>query len=83
MNANGLILGENLLPPGFQEVPISRVQAYTFGYDRDIALIPHLASAVGFQVTTYGVPDVLRPIYGDRPAGVAAFLRLRPFGEKR
>jgi hypothetical protein len=80
--SNELILGENPLPPGFEEMPIGYVQAYTFGYDRDIPLIPHLVSAIGFQVTTYGVPDVLRPIYGDHPAGVAAFLHLRPFGEK-
>lgn len=81
--SNELILGENPLPPGFEEVPIGHVQAYTLGYDRDIDLVPHLGSAIGLQVTTYGVPNVLRPIYGDHPAGVAVFLRLRPIGEKR
>ena len=54
--SNELILGENPLPPGFEEKPIGQVQAYTFGYDRDFDLIPDLASAVGAQVTTYGVP---------------------------
>ena len=79
-----LILGENPLPPGFQEQPIGPVQAYTFGYDRDIDLVPHLASAIGAQVTAYGVPGRLRPIYGQRPAGIAIFLRLRPFsGEEK
>ena len=48
------------------------------GYDRDVDLIPHLASAIGVQATSYGVPDLLQPIYGMRPAGVAVFLRLRP-----
>jgi len=38
--SNELILGENPLPPNFQEQPIGRVQAYTFGYDRDVDLIP-------------------------------------------
>ena len=78
-----LILGENPLPPGFQERPIGRVQAYTFGYDRDIELASHLASAVGAQVTTYGAPESLKVIYGSRPAAIAVFLRLRPSGEEK
>ena len=81
--SNELLLGENLLPPGFQEQPIGRVQTYTVGYDRDIEIVPHLASAIGAQVTTYGVPDILKPIYGARPAGVAIFLRLRPSGAEK
>lgn len=82
--SNELILGENPLPPGFEEQPIGQVQAYTLGYDRDIDLVPHLASAVGAQFTTYGVPDRLTPIYGNHPVGVAVFVRLRPFsGEER
>jgi hypothetical protein len=82
--SNELILGENPLPPGFREEPIGHVQAYTFGYDHDFDLIPHLASAIGAQFTTYGVPDVLKPIYGSHPLGVAIFIRLRPFsGQER
>jgi len=77
--SNELILGENPLPPGFIEEPIGHVQAYTFGYDHDFDLIPRLASSIGGQFTTYGVPDVLKPIYGSHPFGVALFLRLRPF----
>ena len=82
--SNELILGENPLPAGFVEEPIGRVQAYTVGYDHDFDLIPHLASAIGGQVTTYGVPDVLKPIYGSHPVGAAIFIRLRPFsGQER
>jgi hypothetical protein len=82
--SNELILGENPPPPNFQEQPIGRVQAYTFGYDRDVDLIPHVASAIGVQVTAYGVGDRLKPIYGSRPAGVAVFVRIRPFsGDER
>jgi hypothetical protein len=77
--SNELILGEDLLPPNFHEQPIGRVQSYTFGYDRDIDLIPHVASAMGVQVTAYGVGNGLQPVYGSRPAGVAIFVRLRPF----
>ncbi len=77
--SNELILGENPLPPNFQEQPIGRVQAYTFGYDRDIDLTPHVASALGVQVTAYGVGEKLKPTYGSRPAGIAVFVRIRPF----
>jgi hypothetical protein len=77
--SNELIFGGNPLPAGFQEEPIGRVQAYTFGYDRDFDLVPHLATAIGAQMSVYGVPDSLRPAYGARPAGVAVFVRLRPF----
>ncbi len=71
--------GENTLPSGFHEEPIGHVQAYTVGYDRDFDLIPHLRSAVGAQVTTYGVPQVLRSIYGSNPVGFNVFVRFRPF----
>ena len=77
--SNELLLGENPLPPGFHEQPIGRVQAYTFGYDRDFDVVPHLASALGMQFTAYGVPQTLQPIYGDRPVGVVIFARFRPF----
>ena len=82
--SNELILGENPLPAGFREEPIGHVQAYTVGYDHDFDVIPHLASAVGAQFTAYGVPDVLKPIYGSHPLGVAVFIRLRTFaGQER
>jgi hypothetical protein len=78
-----LTLGENTPPPGFAEEPAGRVQAYTFGYDRDIDLIPHLATALGAQVTAYTVESRLEPIYGSDPVGVTMFLRVRPFGKTR
>ena len=77
--SNELLIGENPLPPGFTESPLTHVQAYTFGYDRDFQLLPHLASAIGSQFTVYGVGAPLRPIYGSDPAGVNIFVRLRPF----
>ena len=80
--SNELLVGENPLPPGFEEKPIGHVQAYTFGYDRDYYLIPNLVSALGAQFTTYGVPGILDPIYGAHPIGVAMFVRLRPFSAK-
>jgi hypothetical protein len=77
--SNELILGEKPLPPNFREQPVGRIQAYTFGYDHDIDLLPKITSAIGAQVTVYGVGDGLKPIYGLHPAGVAVFVRIRPF----
>lgn len=77
--SNELLIGENPLPPGFMESPLTHVQAYTFGYDREFNFVPHLASAVGSQFTVYGVGTPLQPIYGTDPSGVNIFIRLRPF----
>ncbi|HEX4309538.1 MAG TPA: hypothetical protein VHZ25_05885 [Acidobacteriaceae bacterium] len=77
---NELLLGERPLPPNFQEAAAGRVQACTFGYDRDIGHLPHLATALGAQVTAYHSGALLEPVYGSDPMGVAVFLRLRPVG---
>lgn len=76
---NELLIDENPPPLSFREQPIGHVQAYTFGYDRDFDLVPHLASAVGAQLTIYGVPSILQAMYGSHPVGVAIFVRFRPF----
>jgi hypothetical protein len=81
--SNELLLGENALPPGFVEKPIGQVQAYALGYDHDFDVLPHLASALGAQFSTYGVPGTLRPIYGPHPVGAAVFIRLRPFSSNQ
>jgi hypothetical protein len=75
--SNELLLGEKPLPVGFEEEPLTHVQAYTFGYDREFAWVPHVASALGAQVTGYGVGAPLRAAYGAHPVGVNVFLRLR------
>jgi hypothetical protein len=76
-----LLLGENTPPPGFEELPAGRVQAYTFGYDRDIKSLPHLETALGAQVTAYTVGSRLEPVYGSDPMGAVFFLRIRPIGK--
>jgi hypothetical protein len=75
-----LLLGKQPEPPGFDEQFLARIQAYTAGYDRDFRLIPGLATALGGQVTLYGKPAFLNPIYGQHPAGVILFVRIRPVG---
>ena len=78
-----LLFRNQIEPPNFEESIIGRVQAYTAGYERDIDLIPHLATGIGWQITLYSTPSQLRAQYGDHPVGAVVFLRLRPFGEKR
>jgi hypothetical protein len=75
---NELLAGEKPPSPGFREEPLTHVQAYTVGYDREISLLPCVSSAVGAQVSIYGAGTPLKPIYGSDPAGVSVFIRLRP-----
>jgi hypothetical protein len=65
------------LPPNFTESPLGHVAAYTFGYDRDYRIIPHLLTAPGAQFTTYTTPSALVSTYGTHPWGVVAFVRFR------
>ena len=76
---NELLLGENPFPPGFVERFFTRVQAYTAGYDREVGHIPHLSTAIGGQVTWYGVPHVLKTTYGEHPVGAILFVRIRAY----
>ena len=70
-------VGEHLLPSGFREEPLTHVQAYTFGYDRDVDAMPGVASAIGAQFTAYGVGRPLQPMYGTDPIAVQVFIRFR------
>lgn len=79
---NELLLSKQPEPPGFEEEFLARIQAYTAGYDHDFHLIPGLATALGAQVTLYGKPAFLNPIYGEHPAGVILFVRIRPVGSE-
>ena len=74
---NELLLGDNPEPSGFTEKYFARVQAYTAGYDREVGNISHLATAIGGQITWYGVPGALQQIYGTHPLGAVLFLRVR------
>lgn len=76
-----LLVGETPAALSVGEEPIGRVQAYTFGYERDLPVgIPSLSAGLGAQVTTYGLPAQLKSLYGGRPAGFGVFLRIRPAG---
>ncbi len=72
---------ENVDREATHETPPGRIQAWTVGYERELPIgeIP-LRVGLGAQATFYGVAPQLQPIYGDRPAGLTMFLRLRPKG---
>jgi hypothetical protein len=74
-----LIAGEVSEHP--DETPIGRVQAWTFGYERDLPVgSAPIRVGLGAQATMYGLPSTLKGIYGDHPAGFMFFLRIRPKG---
>jgi hypothetical protein len=72
-----LLTPGSALPPNFTESPIGHVAAYSFGYDRDYRIVPHLLVAPGAQFTTYTTPAPLISTYGHHPWGVVAFVRFR------
>lgn len=73
-----LLIGEHPLPRGFIEEALTHVQAYTFGYDRDVCMLPHVSTAIGAQMIIYSVGRPLQSIYGTDPIGVSFFIWLRP-----
>ena len=61
-----------------EEQRYTRVQVYTAGYERELPRpVSWLSAGIGGQIMIFGVPQNLRPIYGDRPVGMQFFLRLR------
>ena len=56
---------------------IYRIGAYTAGYTRDVNLFPPLETGIGANVTFYSLPPTLKSVYGNHPAGVNVFLRVR------
>jgi hypothetical protein len=65
------------LPPGFVESPLGHVAAFSFGYDHDLRLGPHLLAAPGMQFTLYHAPQKLQPVYGTTPTAEVFFVRFR------
>src|SRR3989441_4777897 len=76
-----LLVGEKPAALQVEEDPIGRVQAYTFGYERDLPIGPSFLNVgLGIQATVYGLTSQLKSIYGERPSGFTVFLHLRPTG---
>ncbi len=76
-----ILVGEVPTVRSTEEDPIGRIQAYTFGYERDLPIATsHLKVGLGSQVTLYGLPEQIKAVYGNRPAAFTMFLRIRPKG---
>jgi hypothetical protein len=76
-----LLYGETEAALNVEETPIGRVQAYSFGYERDILRTQLWANiGLGFQFTTYGTTDEMKSVYGNSPKSYVIFLHLRPVG---
>lgn len=54
-----------------------RIGAYTAGYTRDFRWIPRLATGLGANLTLYSMPGPVHQYYGEHPAAVLVFLRVR------
>lgn len=62
-------------PP--EETVVGRVQAYTGGYAHRIWHNHWSSAELGAQLTAYGVPSTLVPLYNQHPFGAAAVLNWR------
>lgn len=60
---------------------LARVQAYTFGYERDFRLLSHAETGLGAQMTFYDKPQFLTPEYGNHPFGAVIFAKVRLTGK--
>jgi len=55
-----------------------RIGAFTLGYTREIGTaFGILKTALGANASSYSLPSIIKPYYGDRPWGVNVFLRIR------
>ena len=55
----------------------TRVEAATFGFSRDVTLVPKLESGVGADLTAYRFSSRLDAAYGARPLSFHVFFRAR------
>jgi hypothetical protein len=53
------------------------VNAYTIGYTRDLFTWHGAETGLGANVSLYGIPEAIKPYYGDHPVGVNVYLRVR------
>lgn len=60
-----------------EESVVGRVQAFTGGYAHRIWSCAHATTELGAQITGYGVPANLKPLYGEHPVGVAALMKIQ------
>jgi hypothetical protein len=72
------LLQLDLVPQGAAADAKDPVFAFTVGGVRDLFNARGFEGGVGADVTVYGVPDALRPMYSAHPVSFHLFFRLRP-----
>ena len=72
---------ENVDREATHSTPQGRVQTWTVGYERELPMggLP-IRAGLGAQATFFAVAPQFKPLYGENPAGLTMFLRLRPKG---
>jgi hypothetical protein len=53
------------------------ISSYLVGYTRDIGTFHDVETGLGANLMFYGIPDAIKPYYGNHPLGVNVYLRLR------
>ncbi len=53
------------------------INSYIVGYTRDIGIFRDIETGLGANLMFYGIPEAIKPYYGDHPLGVNVYLRLR------
>lgn len=53
------------------------ISSYIVGYTRDLGTFHNLQTGLGANLMFYGIPDAIKPYYGNHPMGVNVYLRLR------
>lgn len=54
-----------------------RIGSYTIGYTRELHLFQHVQTGIGFNFSSYSLPQAIKPWYGQNPVGGNVFIRLR------
>lgn len=57
--------------------PYFNINSYVVGYTRDIGTFHNAETGIGANLSFYGIPDAIKPYYGDHPVGVNVYLRVR------
>ena len=57
--------------------PYFDINSYIVGYTRDLITYHGAETGIGANFSFYGIPDVIKPYYGDHPMGVNVYLRVR------
>jgi hypothetical protein len=72
------LLQRDVVPQGAAAYAKDPVLAFTIGGVRDFLNAHGFEGGIGADISFYGVPDALQPIYSAHPVSFHIFFRLRP-----